>query len=127
MQVFALQSARLLLRCPTQLPTIMDAYSYVANADAAAIEALYQAYRQNPDSVDFGWRKFFEGFDFSQQFPEGASVLPDAAPATKAAPAFNGVAATSPKSAPDNAPQADDYGVLNTSASTNNAPDGLSS
>ena len=43
-------------------------YSYIANADAAAIETLYQAYQQNPESVDFGWRKFFEGFDFSQQF-----------------------------------------------------------
>ena len=62
----------------------MDAYSYIANADAAAIETLYQAYRQNPESVDFGWRKFFEGFDFSQQFPEGASVLPGAAPAANA-------------------------------------------
>ena len=48
----------------------MDSYSYIANADAAAIETLYQAYQQNPESVDFGWRKFFEGFDFSQQFPE---------------------------------------------------------
>ena len=48
----------------------MDAYSYIANADAVAIETLYQSYQRNPDSVDFGWRKFFEGFDFSQQFPE---------------------------------------------------------
>src|SRR6476469_9595806 len=102
MQLFALQSARLLLRCLTQLPTIMDAYSYIANADAAAIETLYQAYRQNPESVDFGWRKFFEGFDFSQQFPEGAPVVPGAA-------ASNGTAAT--KAAPGSAaaPQADDY------------------
>ena len=96
----------------------MDSYSYIANADAAAIETLYQAYQQNPESVDFGWRKFFEGFDFSQQFPEGASVVPGAAtngniPAAKAASSV--------------APQADDFGVLNTSASTNNAPDGLRS
>ena len=54
----------------------MDTYTYLANADAAAIETLYQAYQQNPESVDFGWRKFFEGFDFSQQFPEGLDVLP---------------------------------------------------
>ncbi|MDO7875574.1 2-oxoglutarate dehydrogenase E1 component [Hymenobacter sp. ASUV-10] len=92
----------------------MDAYTYVANADAAAIETLYQAYQQDPESVDFGWRKFFEGFDFSQQFPEGAPVVggngngsQTAAPAKAAQPAPG--------------PQPDDYGVLNTSASTNNA------
>jgi 2-oxoglutarate dehydrogenase E1 component len=100
----------------------MDTYSYIANADAAAIETLYQAYQQNPESVDFGWRKFFEGFDFSQQFPEGASVLP-AANGAAAKPATNGNApktAASPASGP--VPQPDDYGVLNTNASTNNAP-----
>ncbi|MDQ2771240.1 MAG: 2-oxoglutarate dehydrogenase E1 component [Bacteroidota bacterium] len=103
----------------------MDAYSYIANADAAAIETLYQAYRQNPESVDYGWQKFFEGFDFSQQFPEGASVLPGAAASTPAAP--NGSAlATTASAAPGPRPQPDDYGVINTSASTNNAP-GLAS
>ncbi|GAB3852300.1 2-oxoglutarate dehydrogenase E1 component [Hymenobacter terrigena] len=102
----------------------MDSYSYIANADAAAIETLYQAYQQNPESVDFGWRKFFEGFDFSQQFPEGAPVVPGAA--TNGAPATNGTAAAA-KAATSTAPQADDYGVLNTPASTNNAPGTLAS
>ena len=97
----------------------MDAYSYIANADAAAIETLYQAYQQNPESVDFGWRKFFEGFDFSQQFPEGAPVVPGAAAAVS-----NGASKATP--APGPVPQPDDYGVLNTAASTNNAP-GLAS
>ncbi|MFD2721246.1 2-oxoglutarate dehydrogenase E1 component [Hymenobacter monticola] len=102
----------------------MDTYSYIANADAAAIEALYQAYRQNPESVDFGWQKFFEGFDFSQQFPEGAPVVPGAAAPANGTTSSNGTAA--PKTATA-APQANDYGVLNTSASTNNAPTGMSS
>ena len=104
----------------------MDAYSYIANADAAAIETLYQAYQQNPESVDFGWRKFFEGFDFSQQFPEGASVLPGTA--ANGMPASNGTPAGAPQAAPapGPVPQPDDYGVLNTAASTNNAP-GLAS
>ena len=97
----------------------MDTYSYIANADAAAIETLYQAYRNNPESVDFGWRKFFEGFDFSQQFPEGAPVVPG----TNGEGATNGSAPkTSPTPAPGPRPQPDDYGVLNTNASTNNAP-----
>ena len=97
----------------------MDAYSYIANADTAAIETLYRSYQQNPESVDFGWRKFFEGFDFSQQFP------PEGAPAT------NGNGAAYAPAAPVAAPaapapsQPDDYGVLNTVASTNNAPDSL--
>ncbi|GAA4348866.1 2-oxoglutarate dehydrogenase E1 component [Hymenobacter saemangeumensis] len=92
----------------------MDAYSYVANADTAAIEALYQAYQQNPESVDFGWRKFFEGFDFSQQFPEEGQPLNGSA-AGAATPATNGAASR------PNGNQPQDYGVLNTSASTNNA------
>ncbi|SNC76223.1 2-oxoglutarate dehydrogenase E1 component [Hymenobacter gelipurpurascens] len=69
----------------------MDAYSYIANAHGEYIDQLYQAYKNDPESVDFGWRKFFEGFDFSQQYPEGGL------------------------------PQADGEGVLTTQASTNQA------
>jgi 2-oxoglutarate dehydrogenase E1 component len=43
----------------------MDEFSYLTNADPAQIEELYNSYRKDPDSVDFGWRKFFEGFEFS--------------------------------------------------------------
>jgi len=97
----------------------MNSYSYIANADAVAIETLYQAYQQNPESVDFGWRKFFEGFDFSQQFP--AEGLPATnGNGTAAAPAGPVAAPAAPA-----APQPNDYGVLNTAASTNNAPAGL--
>ncbi|MGI4743748.1 MAG: 2-oxoglutarate dehydrogenase E1 component [Janthinobacterium lividum] len=100
----------------------MDTYSYIANADAAAIETLYEAYRQNPESVDFGWRKFFEGFDFSQQFPEGASVLPSTTGAANGAATNGSTPKTAPAPSPGPVPQPGDYGVLNTSASTNNAP-----
>ena len=100
----------------------MDTYTYIANADAAAIETLYQAYRSNPESVDFGWRKFFEGFDFSQQFPEGASIVPGAEGTSTSAPANGKALTTSAAPTPGPRPQPDDYGVLNTSASTNNAP-----
>ena len=105
----------------------MDTYSYIANADAAAIETLYQAYQHDPTSVDFGWQKFFEGFDFSQQFPEGMDVLPGTAaakPASNGAAGANGVTngAAKPAAVPaPTAPQANDFGVLNTAASTNNA------
>ncbi|NVO86123.1 2-oxoglutarate dehydrogenase E1 component [Hymenobacter terrestris] len=70
----------------------MDQYSYIANANGEFIDQLYQSYKNDPESVDFGWRKFFEGFDFSQQFPDGEL------------------------------PQADGEGALVTPASTNNAP-----
>ena len=97
----------------------MDAYSYIANADTAAIETLYRSYQQNPESVDFGWRKFFEGFDFSQQFPpEGAPTANGNGEAYAPAAPVAAPAAPAP-------PQPDDYGVLHTAASTNNAPDSL--
>ena len=47
----------------------MDQYSYIANAHGAYIDELYKAYQQDPEAVDFGWRKFFEGFEFSQAYP----------------------------------------------------------
>jgi 2-oxoglutarate dehydrogenase E1 component len=47
----------------------MDKYTYIANSDAAYIEELYNSYKQDATSVDEGWQKFFEGFDFSQKYP----------------------------------------------------------
>jgi len=43
----------------------MDKYSYISNAHTDYIDGLYQSYRENPESVDLTWQKFFEGFDFS--------------------------------------------------------------
>ncbi len=45
----------------------MDKLSYLSNADASYIDSLYQSYLQDPESIDYGWRKFFEGFDFGQK------------------------------------------------------------
>ncbi|OCX52406.1 2-oxoglutarate dehydrogenase E1 component [Mucilaginibacter sp. PPCGB 2223] len=44
----------------------MDRLNYVNSANAAYIDTLYQAYQQDPESVEFGWQKFFEGFDFGR-------------------------------------------------------------
>jgi len=50
----------------------MDNYSYLSNADVDALDELYKNYRKDPDSVEFGWKKFFEGFDFAQMnFEDG--------------------------------------------------------
>lgn len=53
----------------------MDSLSYLSNADSAYIDSLYQSYKENPESVDFGWQKFFEGFDFGQQSEDKASEV----------------------------------------------------
>lgn len=52
--------------------------SYLLNADPVAIDQLYQQYRENHDSVDFGWKKFFEGFDLGSQRSEGMAISEDA-------------------------------------------------
>ncbi len=44
----------------------MDTYSYISNAHGSYIDQLYTDYRKDPESVDESWRKFFEGFEFSQ-------------------------------------------------------------
>lgn len=57
----------------------MDNLSYISNANSAYIDSLYQSYKQDPNSVDFGWQKFFEGFDFGRGSEAGvvSSETPD--------------------------------------------------
>ncbi|MCS6823284.1 MAG: 2-oxoglutarate dehydrogenase E1 component [Cytophagaceae bacterium] len=45
----------------------MDKFSYISNADVSSIDALYQSYKQNRESVDYSWQKFFEGFEFYEK------------------------------------------------------------
>jgi 2-oxoglutarate dehydrogenase E1 component len=53
--------------------------SYLLNADPAALDQLYEQYRADKESVDFGWRKFFEGFDLGAEKAEtGGPVSEDA-------------------------------------------------
>ena len=44
----------------------MDKFSWVNNADPALIEELYQNYKNDPNSVEESWEKFFEGFEFAR-------------------------------------------------------------
>jgi 2-oxoglutarate dehydrogenase E1 component len=37
--------------------------SYLSNADVNYIDDLYKQYQSDKESVDYGWQKFFEGFD----------------------------------------------------------------
>ena len=56
----------------------MDKYSYIANAHGSYIDELYQSYKENPDSVDESWQRFFEGFDFSlQKYGEDGAAKSD--------------------------------------------------
>lgn len=53
----------------------MDKVTYVGNADVSAIDHLYQSYLKDPESVDIGWQKFFEGFDFARtNFEDGGDI-----------------------------------------------------
>ncbi|MEA5139724.1 2-oxoglutarate dehydrogenase E1 component [Arcicella rigui] len=53
----------------------MDQFSYIANADTAAISDLYESYLKDPNSVDTSWQNFFKGFDFHASWndSEGAT------------------------------------------------------
>ena len=44
----------------------MDRLNYINSANAAYITSLYETYKNDPEAVDFGWQKFFEGFDFGK-------------------------------------------------------------
>ncbi len=44
----------------------MDKFSYISNADVGFIDDLYKKYISDPNSVDISWKRFFEGFEFSQ-------------------------------------------------------------
>ena len=55
----------------------MDKVSYVGNADVNAIDHLYKEYCKDPESVDIGWQKFFEGFDFARTNYEEGGEIPE--------------------------------------------------
>jgi 2-oxoglutarate dehydrogenase E1 component len=55
----------------------MDKVSYVGNADVNAMDHLYKMYQQDPESVDIGWKKFFEGFDFARTNYEDGGEIPE--------------------------------------------------
>ncbi len=44
----------------------MDKLSYLNTNSSAYIEGLYQSYQEDPNSVEYGWQKFFEGYDLGR-------------------------------------------------------------
>jgi 2-oxoglutarate dehydrogenase E1 component len=55
----------------------MDKVTYIGNADVTAIEHLYQSYLKDTKTVDIGWQKFFEGFDFARTNFEETGEIPE--------------------------------------------------
>jgi len=43
----------------------MDKYSYLNAMDNSAFEELFLKYKEDPLSIDVGWREFFNGFEFA--------------------------------------------------------------
>jgi 2-oxoglutarate dehydrogenase E1 component len=60
----------------------MERLTYLNNGNAAYINSLYEAYQHDPESIEFGWQKFFEGFDFGAS--EDSSTISAAAATTLA-------------------------------------------
>ena len=54
--------------------------SYLSNADVNYIDDLYKQYQSDNQSVDFGWQKFFEGFDLGsgRNIPGSSAISEDA-------------------------------------------------
>ncbi len=44
----------------------MEKLSYIHHAHPQFIESLYKDYLKNPEAVDPGWQKFFQGFEFAR-------------------------------------------------------------
>ena len=55
----------------------MEKVSYLGNADVNAIEFLYNQYCLDPESVDEGWKKFFEGFEFAKTVFDSEGSIPE--------------------------------------------------
>ncbi len=55
----------------------MDKYSFLGAVHSNMIEMMYDQYIQNPDSVDEGWRIFFQGFDFAKEVYSEEDEVPE--------------------------------------------------
>lgn len=58
----------------------MDKYSYLSNVDSAWLDDLHRQYQKDPSSVETGWARFFEGFEFARALDSADGLAPAAAP-----------------------------------------------
>lgn len=74
----------------------MDKYSYISNAHVAYIDALYQDYKNSPESIEPSWKQFFDGFDFAiTKFGEEGNESVALASSATSSPKDNGQRVTS--------------------------------
>ncbi|MEZ4742343.1 MAG: 2-oxoglutarate dehydrogenase E1 component [Bdellovibrionota bacterium] len=55
-----------------------DRFSFATGTNANFIDALFEQYRQDPDSVESSWQKFFEGYEFALSGSRGSVQADDA-------------------------------------------------
>lgn len=55
----------------------MDKQSYLSNAEIGTVDELYQQYIKDNRSVEVGWARFFEGFEFARKNFEETGDVPD--------------------------------------------------
>ena len=55
----------------------MDKFSFLGAVHSNMIEMMYDQYIQNPDSVDEGWRSFFQGFNFAKEVYSEEDEIPE--------------------------------------------------
>ena len=67
--------------------TEMKDYSYVFNAHPNFIDNMYQQYMNDPQSVEEGWRVFFDGFEFASK--QSDSEIEQGAPALSSSKEFS--------------------------------------
>ncbi len=60
----------------------MNEHSYISNADPAYIDSLYQRFLRDPQSLDTGWRQFFQGFDYARRF-DSKEAMASSAPSSE--------------------------------------------
>src|SRR5690606_31789321 len=51
----------------------MAKLSFLSNADSRYIDSIYESYKNDPESVDFGWQNFFERFVFGSSRGSGCA------------------------------------------------------
>src|ERR1035437_5712037 len=55
----------------------MDKTSYLSNAEIGSVDDLYKQYLKDNQSVEEGWRKFFEGFEFARKNFQETGEVPE--------------------------------------------------
>ncbi len=55
----------------------MDKFSYLSNGHITSVDDNYKHYLESPESVEQGWRTFFEGFEFARKNYAVDTDVPD--------------------------------------------------